>query len=489
MKIKRFLAPDMRTALQHVRQEHGPDAVILSNRVTPEGVEIVAASQYDEDAVRDAATPAPPPVTVPVPTIAEVAASPHAAESANTGSAPLSPPPVASEETSGIPDATAETPVAAPLMDAPPVAPKSASPTDAPVVTPTPIELPPAAPPSVDAITELAPEFPAPDHVRPEPAMPAATTQADSIESGAPWTRIQDELAQMRHMLDRGLKHMTDEVLGSSRARQQCVEWLHGHGFSADLTRELALTIPADSDPRKTRKAGLALLEERLPLATDNLLDAGGMIALIGPSGAGKTTTIGKLAAHYSARHGVRDIALVSMDNTRHGGSERLYSLARQLGIVVHEADSQDALTALLQRLSDYRLVLIDSAGFSPHDACAAQQLDWLGAADAVRSLLVLPAHTQHPDLNAAIQRFGEAKPEGVILTKLDETSRLGNAFSVLITHQLMLTWFTDGQHLHDDLHWARDADLLARLDALGGVADDAPYDPVEALVAHHAFA
>jgi len=495
MKIKRFLAPDMRTALQHVRQEHGPDAVILSNRVTPEGVEIVAASQYDEDLVRDVATPAPPvPPVPPAPAAPESApvagAATVNADDTTTADAPsLSRSVTASEDAMGMPESSVDVPVVIPVADSPPATQELDVPAEMPAVAaePIPAPLPPAAV-AADLTVEVS--APAPMLSEPDPVLTAPSAPEAPVASVAPWAGFQDELARMRLMLERGLNYMTDEVLGSSRARQQCVDWMRTHGFTSELIREVALNIPADSDPRKARRAGLALLAERLPLVTGNLLEAGGVMALVGPSGAGKTTMVGKLAAHYSARHGVRDIALVSLDNARPGGSERLYSLARQLGIVVHEADSQEALAALLQRLGDYRLVLIDSAGFAPNDARAAEQLGWLGAIESVRSLLVLPAHTQYVDLEAVVRRFEPAKVEGAILTKLDETSHIGNVLSLVMAQQLALSWVSDGQHLHDDLRWARDADLIARLDGMGGGAfEDAPYDPVAALVANHAFA
>jgi len=492
MKIKRFLAPDMRTALQHVRQEHGPDAVILSNRVTPEGVEIVAASQYDENLVRDAAAPASPAPAPAAPESAPVAGAASVnADDTIAAAAPSLPRSVsAREDAMRMPESSVAAPVVTSVADIPPVAQKL----DVPAVAansrsaPRPVAVEDAAPVAAKRAAEVS--TPAPRSPKPAPVLTAPSAPEAPLASAAPWAGLQDELAQMRLMLERGLNYMTDEVLGSSRARQQCVDWMRTHGFTSELIREVALNIPADSDPRKARRTALALLAERLPLATGNLLEAGGVLALVGPSGAGKTTTVGKLAAHYSARYGVRDIALVSLDNIRSGGSERLYSLARQLGIVVHEADSQEALAALLQRLGDYRLVLIDSSGFAPNDARGAEQLGWLGAIESVRSLLVLPAHTQYVDLEAVVRRFEPVKVEGAILTKLDETRHVGNILSLVMAQQLALSWVSDGQHLHDDLRWARDADLIARLAGMGGGAyEEAPYDPVAALVANHAFA
>src|SRR5690606_39580640 len=128
----------------------------------------------------------------------------------------------------------------------------------------------------------------------------------------------------------------------------------------------------------------------------------------------------------------------------RTGGREQRYGYGRQLGIAVHEADSDAALIQLPQRLQDYRLVLVDTAGLGQRDRALASQLTWLRAARNVSTLLVLPANSHYADLDEVVRRFGAARPQGVILSKLDETGRLGSALSVVVDHQLPLTWVTD---------------------------------------------
>ncbi len=115
------------------------------------------------------------------------------------------------------------------------------------------------------------------------------------------------------------------------------------------------------------------------------------MIALVGPTGAGKTTTIAKLASRFAEKHAPRDVALVTTDTARIGAREQLYGYGRQLGIAVHEANSGTDLDQLLERLKDYKLVLIDTAGLGPRDRALAAQLQWLRAARQVRTLLALP--------------------------------------------------------------------------------------------------
>jgi len=276
----------------------------------------------------------------------------------------------------------------------------------------------------------------------------------------------------MRQMIEREMNRLTDERLRGSPVRAQALELLDDYGFDAGLTRDVALQIPPDTELHRGRGLMLGLLSKRLPIAPVDPLQAGGVIALIGPTGAGKTTTIAKLASRFAAEHAPRDVALVTTDTLRVGGREQLHSYGRQLGIAVHEADSDHGLIALLDRLKDYKLVLIDTAGMGQRDRALAAQLHWLRAARQVTSLLVLPANAHFADLDEVVRRFASAAPQGVVLTKLDETGRFGSALSVVVDHQLPITWVTDGQRVPEDLHRANAASLVLRLEDLRRAAD-----------------
>lgn len=547
MKIKRFVAADMRSAMNLVRKEHGPDAVILSNRRIEEGIEIVAAANYDESAVqraleasrRDVAPPPPPkprtaadaviaavtrrrsaaPVAEPVAaTTSAVAALARAAVGAtgrtldsadeivptrgSTGfAATLA---RAGVNESALPDQIfapfAEAIVAAPASA--PVATATAAPVnrarfqiDPPLDEEANAPLPPPLPVPADAVAAETVSAPAEGGVA-APAPVAATTVAQDAgtaheappapapqlapapaltvvaQDDAEIRQLRQEVAGMRQVIEREMNRFTDERLRGCQVRATALDLMDEYGFDAGLARDVAMQIPLETEAHRGRGLMLGLISRKLPIAPVDPLEEGGVIALVGPTGAGKTTTIAKLASRFAEKHAPRDVALVTTDTMRIGAREQLYGYGRQLGIAVHEANSGTDLDQLLERLKDYKLVLIDTAGLGPRDRALAAQLQWLRAARQVRTLLVLPANTSFGDMDEVVRRFGAANLQGLVLSKLDETGRFGNALSVAVDHSLPITWVTDGQDVPEDLHRASAANLVLRLEDLRRAAD-----------------
>ncbi len=528
MKIKRFVAADMRSAMNLVRKEHGPDAVILSNRRIEEGIEIVAAANYDESAVqraleasrrdvapppapkprtaadaviaavtrRRSSTPAPEPVAA---TTSAVAALARAAVGATGRTLDSADEIVPTRGSTGFAATLARAAVNEPALPeqifapfaeaivAP--APAASAPANrarfqidpphemhhesaAPAVQPPP--LPGAAP--TEAQPEIAASEPAvADAVietSPEPTLAPAPVLTVVAQDDAEIRQLRQEVAGMRHVIEREMNRFTDERLRGCPVRATALDLMDEYGFDAGLARDVAMQIPLETEAHRGRGLMLGLISRKLPIAPVDPLEEGGVIALVGPTGAGKTTTIAKLASRFAEKHAPRDVALVTTDTTRIGAREQLYGYGRQLGIAVHEANSGTDLDQLLERLKDYKLVLIDTAGLGPRDRALAAQLQWLRAARQVRTLLVLPANTSFGDMDEVVRRFGAANLQGLVLSKLDETGRFGNALSVAVDHALPITWVTDGQDVPEDLHRASAANLVLRLEDLRRAAD-----------------
>ncbi|MDA5339105.1 flagellar biosynthesis protein FlhF [Stenotrophomonas maltophilia] len=526
MKIKRFVAADMRSAMNLVRKEHGPDAVILSNRRIEEGIEIVAAANYDESAVqraleasrrdvapppaakprtaadaviaavtrRRSATPAPEPVAATTSAVAALARAAVGATGRTLDSADeIVPTSGSTGFAATLARATVNEPalpeqIFAPFAEAI-VAPAAAVPANrarfpidppheahhesvAPAVQPPP--LPTAAvadaqpanaatePALADAIVEAAPA----------PTLAPAPVLTVVAQDDAEIRQLRQEVAGMRQVIEREMNRFTDERLRGCPVRATALDLMDEYGFDAGLARDVAMQIPLETEAHRGRGLMLGLISRKLPIAPVDPLEEGGVIALVGPTGAGKTTTIAKLASRFAEKHAPRDVALVTTDTTRIGAREQLYGYGRQLGIAVHEANSGTDLDQLLERLKDYKLVLIDTAGLGPRDRALAAQLQWLRAARQVRTLLVLPANTSFGDMDEVVRRFGAANLQGLVLSKLDETGRFGNALSVAVDHALPITWVTDGQDVPEDLHRASAANLVLRLEDLRRAAD-----------------
>jgi flagellar biosynthesis protein FlhF len=198
----------------------------------------------------------------------------------------------------------------------------------------------------------------------------------------------------------------------------------------------------------------LALLAKHLPIVNDPTCVSGGITAVVGPTGAGKTTTIAKLAARWCMQHGSEDLALVSTDGYRIGAREQLMTYARILGAPMHAANGAQELLRVLERLKSKKLILIDTAGMGPRDERLTEQLSALKyGASGARVLLALPAQAEGQALDEIVCAFVRVKPAACILTKVDEAASLGAAISTVLRHKLKIAYICNGQRVPEDLH------------------------------------
>lgn len=249
--------------------------------------------------------------------------------------------------------------------------------------------------------------------------------------------------------------------------------------FSPALARTLVSLLPVDySDVqadewlRQMMLRALAGVNGRagiLPGHTEQtIFDRGGVFALIGPTGVGKTTSIAKIAAHHVLRHGPKSLALITADVYRIGAQEQLRAFGKMLGVPVQVAQDREVLQSLLKEHEDRGLVLIDTAGISQRDERVSQLTSALSLSQ-VRRILVLNAGTQPGGIEDVLRAFGASETAGVLLSKVDEAVGLGACFDALIRHRLPLVGYTDGQRVPEDYHPANLGQLIES--ALSGEA------------------
>ncbi|MCU7943043.1 MAG: flagellar biosynthesis protein FlhF [Candidatus Thiodiazotropha sp. (ex Cardiolucina cf. quadrata)] len=289
------------------------------------------------------------------------------------------------------------------------------------------------------------------------------------------------EMQALRRMMENELSELTWRDLGHRRPQtQDLIRRLMALGLDTGHCKELAYRVEDAETPEQAWRQALTQLGAEIPVIKKDLLDEGGTLALVGPTGVGKTTTIAKLAARFCLRYGNRHLALISADSYRIGAQEQLQNYGRILDVPVRSVTSPEELNNALHAFAEKRLVLIDTAGMGQRDLKLTERLALLHKGNhPVNSLLTLSATTQRSALSHAIQAFNIVKPIGVILTKMDEAASLGGVLSAALDAKLPLAFVTDGQRVPEDIQNAR-ADRLMKqaveLSELMGSSPDEEY-------------
>jgi len=274
---------------------------------------------------------------------------------------------------------------------------------------------------------------------------------------------MRDEIKQLRGLLENQLAHLAWGDLNRREPLHAAVmRRFSSMELDAALIERLSAPTAHARDEEHAWQLALSELTASVPVAEHDVMDQGGIVALVGSTGVGKTTSVAKLAARYVLRHGQRHVALVSTDSYRIGAHEQLMTYGRLLGIPVQIASDHKELRSTLNSLADKRLVLIDTAGMSQRDVRLSEQFATLtDSGMPIRTLLVLSA-TAHPSvLEETVRAFSCVALEGAVLTKLDEAARLGGVLSTVINQRLPLMFVTNGQRVPEDLHPARAQNLV----------------------------
>lgn len=312
-----------------------------------------------------------------------------------------------------------------------------------------------SAPPSEERQTTVAPVAKLKEQV-----IPKVEWSQDPV-----LVEMRQEMKALRRMMENELSGLSWRDMGDHKPENRDLfRKLMGLSISSDICSQLVESVTDATSADQAWRKALYHLATKIETVGDDLLEQGGVFALIGPTGVGKTTTVAKLAARFALRHGTRQVALISTDNYRIGAQEQLNTYARILDVPVRSAGTREELAVALNGLTGKRLVLIDTAGMSQRDVRLSEQLSMLDVAgQGVRSFLTLSAATDYSSLEQAINAFGAAKPEACILTKIDEAGSLGGALSALIHKAMPLAFMADGQKVPEDLHLARSHTLVSK--------------------------
>ncbi|MGF1730451.1 flagellar biosynthesis protein FlhF [Photobacterium kasasachensis] len=281
---------------------------------------------------------------------------------------------------------------------------------------------------------------------------------------------MRNEMASIRRLLEHQLSGlMWQEVERREPMRAMMIKRLEKMGLSPELADQLACYIPEDVPANEAWPALLDLLSDQIITTDDCILETGGVVALLGPTGVGKTTTIAKLAARAAMDFGPDQIALVTTDTYRIGAHEQLATYGRIMGCPVRVAKDAEELADILHQLRHRRLVLLDTAGMGQRDIRLSEQLDTLmqNSGSQIRSFLVLPSTAQRRVLHETIEHFRRIPLSGCVLTKLDESLSLGEVICVSIQSALPIAYLADGQRVPEDIKVATGDYLVSRANEL----------------------
>lgn len=293
------------------------------------------------------------------------------------------------------------------------------------------------------------------------PAAPAAATTAPAPVPSAMIEELRALSAQVREQLGR---LAWDDAARQRPLRGMLARELAEAGFGERLARELTGRLPDDFAEPQARRWLTSALATNLKCAApaEDPVERGGVLALVGPTGVGKTTTVAKLAARCVVRHGAASLGLVTTDGYRVGAYEQLKVYGRILGVSVQAANDAEELGRALDGLSGKRLVLVDTVGIGQRDARMGEHLSLVSRAGMQR-VLVLAACAQAEALEDALLAYRGAGLSGLILSKLDEAVKIGGALDAAIRHRTRLLAVSNGQRVPEDLHAANPLYLVDR--------------------------
>ncbi|WP_221799039.1 flagellar biosynthesis protein FlhF [Oceanobacter mangrovi] len=442
MKVKRFIGSNMQLALRQVSRELGEDAVILSTKKVAEGFEVVAALDYQSDAAAQHNAEVDRQLQLQQELERAKALQQQRREAIARGETPREID-LDRDIRGELPDMTYQRPQSARA----------------------------ARPAERQNISQRADQ--GVNKSAAAPTMAAATASSEQTDYSELLAKMSGELQELKNWMVSHGGSAWDS--GRPMTWQQSQLWnrCQDVGLEPAWADKIVARVQPSDNIEEAWKQAMRQIAMELPVVKSGSLDKGGVFALVGPTGAGKTTTIGKLAARFVMHNGADSVALVSIDSYRMAAQDQLRSVARILGVQLHSVTPGNDLAPLLDQLvgkEKKRLVLIDTAGLASQDPAFPQQLSMLKQASEcqvkaarLRCLLTLPLTSQGRCLQENYEHYKEAGLAGCIFTKLDECFSLGPAMSVAALTRMPVVMVADGPRIPDDLHYP-DAGKLVKL-------------------------
>lgn len=413
MNVRKYFAADMRSALEMVRVEQGPDVLILSNRKVENGVELVTA-----DAAVD-----------------EQELNSFAAQQATQR---------AEDKRTLKNSSNKNTATAKPR-------------------TPDTTDKNGAVNPSIRRVTNTT--------GKQKGNLKNSEAQNQSVSENLLWTdeatvrKMQVEMQSIKGLLEQQLSGLAWADFGSKYPqRARLLRTLSTLGIAPALAKKLVEQVPASMDMERAWNYALGALKLNLKVLPDPILSRGGSVAICGPTGVGKTTLVCKLAARYGIRHGVENVTIVSLDDHRLGAHQQLAVFGRLSGIECITPKLGEKLNDRLDSMDKDHLTLIDTGGFAPEDIRFRESMASLQNID---TYLAISATTEYSALKKALTVCSEMAIAGCLLTKVDEAALLGSAISAVINANIPIAYVSAGQAVPDDLESANAKQLVAQAVAM----------------------
>ncbi|NQZ22323.1 MAG: flagellar biosynthesis protein FlhF [Colwellia sp.] len=510
MKIKRFVAKDMRSALAQIKDELGADAVIMSNKRIPEGVEIMAA--VDNNVQINATKPAKQSEIInpdknnnttsvktramenDVVSIGQVSNTTNSAKNMMLNSS--------SNDNTAPPSDSLSALLNRQVQQTPPgggvnqaqhdkiaqAAAKLNSGDNHQAIESNAVNASANIEQEFKKFTDRLEQNSSPQQNQTpqvQQALPTKNEQA-TVDSNnkinqqshttiqpshnEEFEKMKNEMSSIRELLEHQVSGlMWQDMAQKDPSRAMLVNRLMSLGMSEQVSDQIAGYIPGQKNDQDTWELAKKFISQQINTTNNDIIHRGGVVSLVGPTGVGKTTTIAKLAARFAQIHGADQVVMISTDTYRIAGFEQLATYGRIIGCQVKLASDAKTLDALLQQFSKKKLILIDTAGMGQRDMRLAKHLTTLvsNARVRIRNYLVLAANTQQRVMQENVERFKKVPLAGCIYTKLDESLSIGEIISTSIQNGLAIGYLTDGQRVPEDIKVANAEKLVTLADKM----------------------